>query len=149
MSDIVAIARSWIGTPYVHQASTRGAGADCLGLIRGIWREMRGIEPEPVPSYSSDWAEPQSSEVLQEAAARHMTVVAAGESWILGEILLFRITDASIAKHLGVLASLGSQSTFIHAYSGHGVVESSFSLPWKRRIAGRYLFPTSTRLEIR
>jgi hypothetical protein len=35
MSPAVEIARGWIGTPYLHQASRRGAGADCLGLVRG------------------------------------------------------------------------------------------------------------------
>ena len=35
---IVAEARAWIGTPYRHQASLKGIGCDCLGLLRGIWR---------------------------------------------------------------------------------------------------------------
>ena len=39
---IVAAARGWIGTPYVHQASVKGLGCDCLGLLRGLWREMAG-----------------------------------------------------------------------------------------------------------
>ena len=38
--EIVARARAWIGTPYRHRASCRGAGADCLGLVRGVWREV-------------------------------------------------------------------------------------------------------------
>ncbi len=50
MSRIVASARGWIGTPYVHQASTKGAGCDCLGLLRGVWREINGAEPESVPT---------------------------------------------------------------------------------------------------
>lgn len=33
---IVAEARRWLGTPYRHQASVIGAGADCLGLVRGV-----------------------------------------------------------------------------------------------------------------
>lgn len=43
---VVAEARGWVGTPYVHQASARGAGADCLGLVRGVWRGVFGDEPE-------------------------------------------------------------------------------------------------------
>lgn len=31
-------ARSWVGTPYQHQATTKGAGCDCLGFIRGLYR---------------------------------------------------------------------------------------------------------------
>ncbi|HMM10451.1 MAG TPA: peptidase, partial [Paracoccus solventivorans] len=51
----VEIARGWIGTPYVHQGSVKGAGADCLGLIRGVWRELYGTEPEAPPPYTPDW----------------------------------------------------------------------------------------------
>ena len=50
-------ARGWVGTPYRHQASFRGEGADCLGLIRGVWREVIGPEPEALQPYSPDWAE--------------------------------------------------------------------------------------------
>ncbi len=28
-----------------------------------------------------------------------------------------------------------------NAYTGHGVIESSLSLPWERRIAARFAFP--------
>ena len=41
-AGIVRAARGWIGTPYVHQASVRGAGCDCLGLLRGVEGAQRG-----------------------------------------------------------------------------------------------------------
>ena len=50
MSAVVAEARRWIGTPYVHQASSFQAGCDCLGLIRGVWRHLYGAEPERLPN---------------------------------------------------------------------------------------------------
>lgn len=46
---VVEIARRWIGTPYHHQASLKGVGCDCLGLVRGVYRELCGAEPEPMP----------------------------------------------------------------------------------------------------
>ena len=49
---ILSIAHQWIDTPYQHQASVKGAGCDCLGLIRGIWREIYGAEPIAVPTYT-------------------------------------------------------------------------------------------------
>ena len=45
-NDIVAETRGWIGTPYRHQASLKGVGCDCLGLVRGVWRACVGDEPE-------------------------------------------------------------------------------------------------------
>ena len=69
--NIVAAARGWIGTPYLHQASVKGAGCDCLGLLRGVWRELAGEEPEAAPPYSQDWAEATGEETLYMALARH------------------------------------------------------------------------------
>ena len=54
---IVTAARGWLGTPYHHQASVKGVGSDCLGLIRGIWRELYGPEPEAMPPYTPDWGQ--------------------------------------------------------------------------------------------
>jgi hypothetical protein len=34
--DIIAEARSWVGTPWRHSQMTKGAGADCLGFLAGI-----------------------------------------------------------------------------------------------------------------
>lgn len=137
---IVDRARRWIGTPYVHQASTRGAGTDCLGLLRGMWREMRGSEPEAVPAYTADWAEPGGLEVL-EAAARRWLVGKALADEAPGDVLLFRMRDGGIAKHLGITGEVGVRASFIHAYSGHAVVESHLTAPWRRRIAARFAFP--------
>ncbi len=141
MSAVVAAARGWIGTPYVHQASARGLGTDCLGLVRGIWRELYGREPERVPTYTQDWAEPQGDEVLRDAAFRHLRRVDARAVPAAGELILFRMRSGSIAKHLGIVGKAGPEPTFIHAYSGHGVVENSLSEPWMRRVAERFRFP--------
>lgn len=141
MSAVVEVARRWIGTPYVHQASLIGVGTDCLGLVRGVWREVYGREPEEVPSYTQDWAEPQGEEVLFDAALRHMTRVNPAAPLDAGQLILFRMRTGSIAKHLGVVGNASSAPTFIHAYSGHGVVESSLSEPWLRRTRARFGFP--------
>ncbi len=69
---VVAAARAWIGTPYHHQASVRGVGADCLGLVRGVYREVMGRDPEVAPAYSRDWGETDGLETLLNAAGRHL-----------------------------------------------------------------------------
>jgi NlpC/P60 family putative phage cell wall peptidase len=137
---VVDAARSWIGTPYRHQGCVRGAGADCLGLLRGIWRELCGTEPEAVPPYTADWAEPGGQEALWQAAGRWLVPCRAGSD-SPGEVLLFRMRDKGIAKHLGIAAEVGESASFIHAYCGHGVVESPLSQPWARRIVARFTFP--------
>jgi len=143
MSTVIEVARGWIGTPYVHQASSPGAGADCLGLVRGVWRDVFGTEPEPVPAYTRDWSEPQGDERLWRAALRHLRPKPLSGA-AAGDLLLFRMRRGAVAKHLGVQAETGISPTFIHAYSGHGVVESALTPPWERRIVARFAFPERT-----
>ncbi|MEY4695743.1 MAG: Murein DD-endopeptidase MepS/Murein LD-carboxypeptidase precursor [Pseudomonadota bacterium] len=137
---VVAAARGWIGTPYRHQASAKGAGTDCLGLLRGVWREVIGAEPERVPAYTDDWSEADGREDLQAAALRWLQPLPQGRPEV-GDVLLFRMRQGATAKHLGIAVAGGAQPRFIHAYSGHGVVESPLSDPWARRIVARFSFP--------
>jgi len=142
--QIIAEARLWIGTPYLHQASVREAGADCLGLLRGVWRAVLGDEPEVVPVYTDDWAEPSKDEVLLAAAERWLREKPCTHPAV-GDVILFRMREGSIAKHLGLQSETGPHPRFIHAYTGHGVIESSLSTPWERRIAARFAFPEGTK----
>lgn len=138
---IVAEARRWIGTPYVHQASTMGAGTDCLGLVRGVWRALLGPEPEVAPPYTADWGEVGGVELLAAASLRHLRAVQPAAPLNPGEVLLFRMNDRAVAKHLGILVVAGDAPRFVHAYERHGVVESPLSQPWRARVAGRFQFP--------
>jgi NlpC/P60 family putative phage cell wall peptidase len=139
-SRVLAEARGWIGTPYLHQASVKGAGTDCLGLLRGVWRSMFGDEPEAVPPYTDDWAESSGAEVLLSAAERWLVRKdpAVVET---GDVLLFRMRQGCVAKHLGIQSEIGRHPAFVHAFTNHGVVESPLSHPWQRRIAARFSFP--------
>lgn len=138
---IVALARSWIGTPYRHQASCKGVGTDCLGLVRGVWREAMGAEPEEVPPYTSDWSETSGSEDLLDAATRHMSRVQRHDVQ-MGDTAVLRMRNSSVAKHIGFLAKApDGYSTLIHAYSGHGVVESALTPAWSSKIVAFFRFP--------
>ncbi len=137
--DVVQSARAWIGTPYVHQASVMGAGCDCLGLIRGVWRDAYGQEPQKIPAYSADWSEPQGDEALWRAARLHL-LPAPTAKICEGDVLLFRMRRGAVAKHLGIASGPETNMHFIHAYTGHGVVESPLSDPWRNRIVARFIF---------
>lgn len=138
---VVAIARGWIGTPYVHQASVQGAGADCLGLIRGVWRSLYGCEPEATPEYTPDWGEFRADEPLLAGAARHLVPIARTDPFCEGQVLLFRMRQGAVAKHLGIVSVAQDPARFLHAYTHHGVIESQLTSPWRQRIAARFRFP--------
>lgn len=134
---IVAAARRWIGTPYLHQASLPGVGCDCLGLVRGVWRETIGDEPESAPPYTPDWAEALGAETLLEAARRHFTPVAI-DAFSPGDVLIFRFRDHLPAKHVGVATT---SSHMVHAHSGACVSEVPIGPHWRKRIAAAFAFP--------
>ena len=136
---IVKATRRWIGTPYHDQASVRGVGCDCLGLIRGVWREVVGPEPMPVPPYSRDWGEVGPVEVLAETARAAMVEIDLANARI-GDVVLFRMRAGAIAKHCGIL--LGHRR-FIHAYERTGVIEEALTDSWCRRIAFAFRYPTN------
>jgi NlpC/P60 family putative phage cell wall peptidase len=131
---MVAAARGWIGTPYRHQASLRGVGCDCLGLLRGVWRERLGDEPEAVPPYAPDWAEATGTESLRDGFARHLTPVAL-DAIAPGDVVLFRMSRGGPAKHCGLVADQDGAPTLIHARQNRRVREESFSAFWHARLA--------------
>ncbi|MBS0126848.1 NlpC/P60 family protein [Thetidibacter halocola] len=137
---VIAAARSWLGTPYHDQASLRGVGCDCLGLARGVWREVVGPEPFPVPPYSRDWGEIAPREVLADGARSMMIEIAPAEI-TPGALLLFRMMPRAIAKHVGIVTTPG---TFLHADERLGVIEEPLTPAWRRRIAFAFLFPDRT-----
>lgn len=136
-ADIVREARSWIGTPYRHQASLKGVGCDCLGLVRGVWRAFYGAEPEQVPPYARDWAEAADHEPLAEAGFRNLVPVALDEIRP-GDVLLFRWRTGLVAKHAAIVSEAG---TMIHAHDGAAVAEVALAPWWRRRIAYAFRFP--------
>jgi len=138
---IVKATRRWIGTPYHDQASVRGVGCDCLGLLRGVWREVVGPEPMPVPPYSRDWGEAGPVEILAEAARAAMAELDVSDART-GDVILFRMRAGAIAKHVGILSGRhrSARSHFIHAYERTGVIEEHLTPAWQRRIAFAFRF---------
>lgn len=160
---IIDEARSWLGTPYQHQTSTKGAGSDCLGLIRGVWRALYLDEPEIVPPYTPDWNERHFNDgydqaggpwnrltdvdPLLDAARRHMPE-RCFDAPQPGDVVIFRIMRHGPAKHCGIMtpghnSKNEAEPRFIHAYAGREVCESWLNRWWLSRIAGVFSFPGS------
>jgi len=109
---VIAAARGWLGTPCHDQASLRGVGCDCLGLARGVWRNLVGAEPQAIPPFSRDWGETSVQEVLADGARGMIIEIPIAEIGP-GTLLLFRMAPRAIAKHVGILTS---PDRFLHSY---------------------------------
>jgi NlpC/P60 family putative phage cell wall peptidase len=134
---IIAAAREWLGTPYHHQASLRGVGCDCLGLVRGIWRDLYGGEPEPTLPYSPYWAQQGVGETLALAAERHLRSVDL-EAAQPGDVLLFRWRQHLPAAHCAILTE---SDRILHAHDGAAVSEVAFTSWWRRHLSHAFAFP--------
>lgn len=116
LAAVVAAARSWIGTPFHHQARLKGVGVDCAGLIIGVARELGVVAPEfDVGGYSRV---PDGLSMLR-YVEEHMQPVA-GEAQP-GHVLLLRWHQAP--QHLGVLGDYRHGGlSIIHAAERAGQV---------------------------
>lgn len=149
--DVVAAALAWRGTPYRHQQSLRGVGCDCLGLVRGVWRDVYGDEPERPPPYRPDWAEVSGEERLLDAARRLLIEIDAARA-PPGAVLMFRMSPEACVKHCAILtaraqpdlAGRAPEARMLHAYWGRAVVESWISPWWRRRLVAAFAFPPLT-----
>ncbi|WP_084327427.1 NlpC/P60 family protein [Salinarimonas rosea] len=133
---VVAEARAWIGTPYAHQASLKGVGCDCLGLLRGVWRGVVGPEPERPGPYAPDWAEAGAGDALMRAATRWLVPV---EGIAAGRVLVFRWREGLCAKHCAIATG---PDAMIHAHDGARVCEVTIPPFWRRKVAGVFAFPS-------
>lgn len=140
---IVAEARGWIGTPYRHQASLRGVGCDCLGLLRGVWRAVHGTEPETPPPYAASWAESAApgEDPMLAAARRHLVPVPVPRPDYrprAGDVLLFAFRAHLPAKHCAIATG---EAAMIHAHDGAAVTEVALTPWWRRHLVHAFRFP--------
>ena len=137
---VLTAAKTWLGTPYCHQASHKGAGCDCLGLVRGVWREVYGEEPMPVPPYTPNWAEESGAETLLRAAQTCFLPLE-NNAARPGDVALFRMHSKAPCKHIAILSG---PTTLIHAYWGRAVTETHLVPYWARRWVYSFSFPDVT-----
>lgn len=136
-AEIVRAAMLWLGTPYHHQASVRGAGCDCLGLVRGVYAELYGRPAAEPPPYTRDLAEASGRETLLEAARAHLMEIDPLKA-SAGDVLVFRLRPGAMAKHCAILTG---PATMIHAQEGVPVSEVHLTAWWRRKVAAAFRFP--------
>ncbi|GIU67610.1 NlpC/P60 family protein [Candidatus Phycosocius spiralis] len=108
--EVLEKARAWLGTPFVPEASLRGIGTDCVGLIEGIARELGMACPDR-----------QSLNQDLEAAA-HAFLRPCPEP-VPGTLILLSQQPFGPPVHAGLVSENGR---FIHAHWTAGVVENRY-----------------------
>lgn len=137
---IIAEARTWIGTPWRHQAARKGVGCDCIGLVSGVadvlgipeaklWRDdphFRGYGELPLP------------ELLLEASDKYLDRVEL-PAMRPGDVLVFALRRDPM--HFAILSGGGEPRYMIHGWRPVGrVVENSIGPVWQRRLVRAYRY---------
>jgi NlpC/P60 family putative phage cell wall peptidase len=116
---MIAEAKSWTGTPWVHGVALKGVGTDCVQFIIALGRRSGWIpEGYRPPVYSRDWSLHNEHSLLLEELARFARPVEREKS-APGDVLAFR--QGRCAGHAGLYLGEGR---FIHAVVGQGIRES-------------------------
>lgn len=143
-SAIVAAARQWVGTPYMHQQSMLGVGVDCVGLILGVGRAtgLLDISPEawaPFAAYSRQPNPARMRKAMQQFLdespfPREMLAPAGSIGWFGWR--------EDLPMHLAIVAEFEGRPTMIHAFELQGkCVENSIDETWRTRVDSWWHFP--------
>lgn len=129
MNSIASAAQNWKQTPFVWEASLRGVGCDCRGLLTGVARDCGRPEAETVEANLVGYSRRIDETALLAGLDRLFVRKDAPQP---GDILAFRIRDK--VQHLGICTG----NRFVHAYSlpPRQVIETPLSGIWLNRLAG-------------
>jgi len=124
-ADVVEEAYTWMGTPFVHQAASKGFGCDCIGMVRGVGRDLdifdfdeNSPEGRELLSYS---LEPEPRRLIKSLNYYFFRVRAGFEN---GDVVLFAIQDAP--THVAIVSDV-VKGVVIHTWRGMGrVIETRY-----------------------
>ncbi len=138
--EIVTVARTYIGVPFVHQRRGRG-GVDCLGLLMLVAGELDLCGRDGLPLVAHDVMNYSKTPNVDALLTTLNDCLTAKSSPQVGDIALFNI-DGN-AQHLGIIGNYHNGGLgLIHAYASAGaVVEHNFSVNWQRRLVQLFAIP--------
>lgn len=132
--QVVAEARTWIGTPFVHQGRLKGVGVDCVGVVIGVAHAL-GISDFDIVSYPML----PDSQMMGRILAEHLDPVSS-KSLLPGDILWLRFMGEP--QHVAIITGL-SPLTVVHSFAGARTprcLEQPLDGLWWRRVAGCYRY---------
>jgi cell wall-associated NlpC family hydrolase len=106
--EVAQEAREWIGTPVIWQASQKGVGADCKGLLWGVARELGRPEADNPLAQLADYSPRFEGRMLKDRIST-LFLPRKGK-WQPGDILLCR--HGGQTRHLAIY--LGNERA-VHA----------------------------------
>jgi NlpC/P60 family putative phage cell wall peptidase len=113
---VIAEARSWLKTPYHHQADVKGAGVDCGMLLVRVFIDTGLCEPFDPRPYAPDW-------MLHRSEERYLGFVFDRTKEVTrpkpGDVMVFRC--GRCYAHGGIV-TCANPITIVHAFQPAGAV---------------------------
>lgn len=98
-ADVVAEARTWIGTPYIHQHRAKRHGVDCVGLVVGVARDLGLVAPDfDITGYGPT---PDGKSMLA-ICDRHMQRIPM-DTLKPGHVLVYQFRPELGPQHMGIV----------------------------------------------
>jgi NlpC/P60 family putative phage cell wall peptidase len=140
---IVAEARSWMGTPWRHQAALKGVGTDCVGFIAGVGlacgvADAEAFKNDPVfKGYGRD----PDPVLLEQGCQRYLEPIRFED---IKPADVLRLAVAGDPRHFAFVSTV-DPVYIIHAYSMQNpalsrVVEHGLGPVWRARVDQAYRF---------
>lgn len=144
-TNIVTQARSWLGTPYHHQGRVKHVGADCIGLLVGVFGELnlfsKKLSNENTPLLLKDFDDTSYSfqpngDKLAKTIEQHLYLKDI-KNLEAGDVVLMQwLKDP---QHVAIISNYGDSLGLIHIYRGSGkCVEHSLDESWFSKIVHAY-----------
>lgn len=134
---LVATARSYAGTPWVHQGRLPGIALDCVGMLICI-AHAHGLSDYDIDGYHTT---PDPDVLLGELDAQMDRINPADA--LIGDVYVMAWTTKGkqVPRHLGIKAR-HDPDYVIHVYNGgpRRVVEHIIDAEWRARIVRAYRY---------
>jgi len=136
-TQVVECARSFLGTPFHHQARLKHVGVDCIGLVIGVARELNLIAPDfDIQAYPRI---PDGTTLL-DTARQHMTEI--DKSTVQpGDVVV--ISFGLLPQHFGFFGDYRHGGlSIIHAASNAGkVIETRLMFSSSMKYVAAFALP--------
>ena len=141
-AEIVREAREWLGTRWLHGQSAKGAGCDCIGLVRGVaqnlgiinnWLDLPGIE-----EFTHYGRLPTGQ--LMIGCEKYLTKITRAEA-LPGDLIVTEVKG--LPYHMAILGDYPHGGlSIIHAWaSRRKVVETRLDESWESKVVAWFRFP--------
>lgn len=134
-TNIVAQARTWLGTPFHHQARLKGKGCDCLGLVVGVVDELGLQDKDGVKLAAYDevaYSREPDGAYLTAKLTGLLEEVPVAEART-GDLGLFKVRENP--QHLAILSDYEGGLGMIHCFApARKVVEHRLDDDWNSRL---------------